>query len=102
MPCVPAGGDGEGGGGALFVPNKPLTNKQTFMQVLLAKHKADSSFYAVKVLQKKVILKKKEVGETKKKAYVSVCFLTQSFMLILDINIVNTRGGRGVHVLLFS
>lgn len=31
------------------------------MQVLLAKHKADSSFYAVKVLQKKVILKKKEV-----------------------------------------
>lgn len=32
------------------------------MQVLLAKHKADSSFYAVKVLQKKVILKKKEVG----------------------------------------
>lgn len=32
------------------------------MQVLLAKHKTDSSFYAVKVLQKKVILKKKEVG----------------------------------------
>lgn len=31
------------------------------MQVLLAKHKADGSFYAVKVLQKKVILKKKEV-----------------------------------------
>lgn len=45
----------------------PLTNKQTFMQVLLAKHKADGSFYAVKVLQKKVILKKKEVGETTKK-----------------------------------
>lgn len=32
------------------------------MQVLLAKLKADSKFYAVKVLQKKVILKKKEVG----------------------------------------
>lgn len=31
------------------------------MQVLLAKHKADNKFYAVKVLQKKVILKKKEV-----------------------------------------
>lgn len=31
------------------------------MQVLLAKLKADNKFYAVKVLQKKVILKKKEV-----------------------------------------
>ena len=32
-------------------------------KVLLAKAKADNKFYAVKVLQKKVILKKKEVGE---------------------------------------
>lgn len=40
---------------------KQAANKQTFMQVLLAKHKADNKFYAVKVLQKKVILKKKEV-----------------------------------------
>lgn len=32
------------------------------IQVLLAKLKADNKFYAVKVLQKKVILKKKEVG----------------------------------------
>lgn len=32
------------------------------MQVLLAKLKADNKFYAVKVLQKKVILKKKEVS----------------------------------------
>ncbi len=32
------------------------------LQVLLAKLKADGKFYAVKVLQKKVILKKKEVG----------------------------------------
>jgi len=31
------------------------------LQVLLAKLKADGKFYAVKVLQKKVILKKKEV-----------------------------------------
>lgn len=41
---------------------KQTANKQTFMQVLLAKLKADNKFYAVKVLQKKVILKKKEVG----------------------------------------
>ena len=45
---------------------KQATNKQTFMQVLLAKLKADNKFYAVKVLQKKVILKKKEVGSTVK------------------------------------
>ncbi len=32
------------------------------LQVLLAKLKADGKCYAVKVLQKKVILKKKEVG----------------------------------------
>lgn len=32
-----------------------------YPQVLLAKLKADGKFYAVKVLQKKVILKKKEV-----------------------------------------
>lgn len=31
------------------------------MQVLLTKLKADNKFYAVKVLEKKVILKKKEV-----------------------------------------
>lgn len=30
-------------------------------QVLLARHKAEEAFYAVKVLQKKAILKKKEV-----------------------------------------
>lgn len=47
---------------------KQAANKQTFMQVLLAKHKADNKFYAVKVLQKKVILKKKEVN---------VCFEVQ-------------------------
>lgn len=45
---------------------KQAANKQTFMQVLLAKLKADNKFYAVKVLQKKVILKKKEVGSAVK------------------------------------
>lgn len=33
-------------------------------QVLLARHKAEEAFYAVKVLQKKAILKKKEVRVT--------------------------------------
>lgn len=31
-------------------------------QVLLARHKETTKYYAVKVLQKKIILKKKEVG----------------------------------------
>lgn len=47
---------------AQTVFTKQTANKQTFMQVLLTKLKADNKFYAVKVLQKKVILKKKEVG----------------------------------------
>ncbi|XP_041944714.1 serine/threonine-protein kinase Sgk2-like [Alosa alosa] len=37
-----------------------VIGKGTFGKVLLAKAKADNKFYAVKVLQKKVILKKKE------------------------------------------
>lgn len=40
---------------------KQTINQKTHTQVLLAKLKADNKFYAVKVLQKKVILKKKEV-----------------------------------------
>lgn len=68
------------------------------MQVLLAKHKADGIFYAVKVLQKKIILKKKEVG--RRKSNVTLCctehgaglqthMYTQSF----DIDIFQrTRG----------
>ena len=31
-------------------------------QVLLARHKETTNYYAVKVLQKKIIMKKKEVG----------------------------------------
>uniref|UniRef100_A0A674EAY0 Serum/glucocorticoid regulated kinase 2a n=1 Tax=Salmo trutta TaxID=8032 RepID=A0A674EAY0_SALTR len=38
-----------------------VIGKGTFGKVLLAKLKADNKFYAVKVLQKKVILKKKEL-----------------------------------------
>ncbi|XP_060793119.1 serine/threonine-protein kinase Sgk2 isoform X2 [Neoarius graeffei] len=38
-----------------------VIGKGTFGKVLLAKLKADGKFYAVKVLQKKVILKKKEL-----------------------------------------
>lgn len=65
------------------------------MQVLLAKHKADGSFYAVKVLQKKIILKKKEVGRsvtlccTEHGAGLQTRMYTQSF----DIDIFQrTRG----------
>lgn len=32
-------------------------------QVLLARHKESTKYYAVKVLQKKIILKKKEVSD---------------------------------------
>ncbi|XP_071227520.1 serine/threonine-protein kinase Sgk2-like isoform X2 [Salvelinus alpinus] len=38
-----------------------VIGKGTYGKVLLAKLKADNKFYAVKVLQKKVILKKKEI-----------------------------------------
>ncbi|XP_022599327.1 serine/threonine-protein kinase Sgk2 isoform X3 [Seriola dumerili] len=38
-----------------------VIGKGTFGKVLLAKLKADNKFYAIKVLQKKVILKKKEL-----------------------------------------
>ncbi|XP_048872250.1 serine/threonine-protein kinase Sgk2 isoform X2 [Brienomyrus brachyistius] len=40
-----------------------VIGKGTFGKVLLAKLKSDNKFYAVKVLQKKVILKKKETPE---------------------------------------
>lgn len=36
----------------------------TLLQVLLARHKESTKYYAVKVLQKKIILKKKEVRLT--------------------------------------
>lgn len=37
-------------------------DQDLLLQVLLAKRKCDGTFYAVKVLHKKTILKKKEVG----------------------------------------
>ena len=39
-----------------------VIGKGSFGKVLLARHRADDEFYAVKVLQKKAILKKKEVN----------------------------------------
>uniref|UniRef100_A0A8D1JGY8 Protein kinase domain-containing protein n=1 Tax=Sus scrofa TaxID=9823 RepID=A0A8D1JGY8_PIG len=39
-----------------------VIGKGNYGKVLLAKHKSDGMFYAVKVLQKKSILKKKEQG----------------------------------------
>lgn len=38
-----------------------VIGKGSFGKVLLARHRTDDNFYAVKVLQKKAILKKKEV-----------------------------------------
>lgn len=38
-----------------------VIGKGSFGKVLLARHRTDDQFYAVKVLQKKAILKKKEV-----------------------------------------
>lgn len=40
----------------------PLTQIFTLIQVLLARHKESTKYYAVKVLQKKIIMKKKEVS----------------------------------------
>ena len=39
-----------------------VIGKGSFGKVLLARHRSDDQFYAVKVLQKKAILKKKEVS----------------------------------------
>lgn len=39
-----------------------LTQMLTLSQVLLARHKESTKYYAVKVLQKKIIMKKKEVS----------------------------------------
>lgn len=43
-----------------------VIGKGSFGKVLLARHRTDDQFYAVKVLQKKAILKKKEVSVQKK------------------------------------
>lgn len=40
-----------------------VIGKGSFGKVLLARHRTDDQFYAVKVLQKKAILKKKEVRD---------------------------------------
>lgn len=40
-----------------------VIGKGSFGKVLLARHRSDEKFYAVKVLQKKAILKKKEVWD---------------------------------------
>lgn len=53
-------------------------------QVLLAKHKSDGMFYAVKVLQKKSILKKKEVPGLGLRHLLS-CFLTPSLRWLLTM-----------------
>lgn len=42
-----------------------VIGKGSFGKVLLARHRTDDQFYAVKVLQKKAILKKKEVNARK-------------------------------------
>ncbi len=70
---------------AQTVFTKQTANKRTFMQVLLAKLKADNKFYAVKVLQKKVILKKKEVGS----AVLVLNFLLVRFSAAVPIRFID-------------
>lgn len=41
-----------------------VIGKGSFGKVLLAKHKKEGTFYAVKVLQKKSIMKRNEVNKT--------------------------------------
>lgn len=63
-----------GCGGCQGNPVIPEVLCLSFFQVLLAKRKSDGAFYAVKVLQKKSILKNKEVPELRK-AHFPSCFL---------------------------
>lgn len=64
-------------GAARGNPSSPMSYVCTFPQVLLAKRKSDGAFYAVKVLQKKSILKSKEVPELGK-AHFPSCFFIPS------------------------
>lgn len=66
-------------------------------QVLLAKHKSDGMFYAVKVLQKKSILKKKEVPRLGPR-HLLFCLLTPSLRRLpmigptLSVEVIECRG----------
>ncbi|TKS77320.1 Serine/threonine-protein kinase [Collichthys lucidus] len=76
---------------AQAVFTKQTANKQTFMQVLLAKLKADSKFYAVKVLQKKVILKKKEQKNIMAERNVLLKSLKHPFLVRLHYSFQTTE-----------
>ncbi|CAL8254112.1 unnamed protein product [Arctogadus glacialis] len=58
-----------------------VIGKGTFGKVLLAKLKADNKFYAIKVLQKKVILKKKEQKNIMAERNVLLKSLTHPFLV---------------------
>lgn len=61
-----------------------VIGKGSFGKVLLARHRADDEFYAVKVLQKKAILKKKEVN-----AHADTHKSTHNTQMCLLVNLSN-------------
>lgn len=73
-----------------------VIGKGSFGKVLLARHRTDDQFYAVKVLQKKAILKKKEVNaqvSTRKKSNcLNKCLLNDpSFAFPQEKHIMSER-----------
>ena len=82
-----------------------VIGKGSFGKVLLARHRTDDQFYAVKVLQKKAILKKKEVngtrvqGQTKtwtSSFHVSCCLIDMSHPPLFVLRRKNTSCQRGM------
>ncbi|XP_019112177.1 serine/threonine-protein kinase Sgk2 isoform X2 [Larimichthys crocea] len=68
-----------------------VIGKGTFGKVLLAKLKADNKFYAVKVLQKKVILKKKEQKNIMAERNVLLKSLKHPFLVRLHYSFQTTE-----------
>lgn len=73
-----------------------VIGKGSFGKVLLARHRTDDQFYAVKVLQKKAILKKKEVNahisNDKKSKCLNELLLNDLLFVFLRRNISCQRG----------
>lgn len=64
-----------------------VIGKGSFGKVLLARHRADDQFYAVKVLQKKAILKKKEVREPSARIIKTNGFSTSATSFFSHLNL---------------
>uniref|UniRef100_A0A8C5V2I9 Serum/glucocorticoid regulated kinase 2 n=1 Tax=Microcebus murinus TaxID=30608 RepID=A0A8C5V2I9_MICMU len=79
-----------------------VIGKGNYGKVLLAKHKSDGTFYAVKVLQKKSILKKKERQCSQETAHpfsaVGLRYSSRAEKLLLLLDVCSSGGGLFFHL----